>query len=187
MIFSELRMAQDLYMHRYMIRETLEIIPVAAVMAVVLAFGLKAEQSPGTLEAIANRQSERPKKSVEPVAGPPEIICPVEPELVVVQTVRPERDKRTGEIRMRPSLTYRRVPISAPAKKGSAVDAGGRIIINRASVDDLQRIPGIGLGKARVIVQQRPAGGFGSWEELDAVPGVGHGTLEMLRLYADLS
>jgi len=168
-----------------MIRETLEIIPVAVIMALVLAFGLKAEQSPDTFATASVPQAERSVRMVEPVAAPPEVICPVAPEFVSVRILQPERDKRTGEIRMRPVFSYRHAP--APIPEQAAATTDGRIILNRASIEDLQRIPGIGLGKARVIVQQRPADGFGSWEELDAVPGVGHGTLEMIRLYADLS
>ena len=52
--------------------------------------------------------------------------------------------------------------------------AGERIDVDRASVRELERLPGVGPGLARKIAADREARGpFGSLTALDRVPGVG--------------
>ena len=56
--------------------------------------------------------------------------------------------------------------------------------VNTASEKDLERLPGIGAGRARAIVACRQErGGFRSVDELDDVPGIGPATLDGLRPY----
>lgn len=56
--------------------------------------------------------------------------------------------------------------------------------LNAASAADLERLPGIGAGRAADIVAYRQEhGGFRSVDELTAVKGIGLATLESLRPY----
>ena len=66
----------------------------------------------------------------------------------------------------------------APAAPAAPLD------LNRATVDDLDRLPGIGPVLARRIVEHRERhGAFHSTEELLGVPGIGVRSLERLRPY----
>lgn len=56
--------------------------------------------------------------------------------------------------------------------------------LNRAAVDELVQLPGVGPVLARHIIEYREQqGGFRSVEELRAVPGIGPVTLERLRAF----
>jgi competence protein ComEA len=69
---------------------------------------------------------------------------------------------------------------AAPA--GSGAGPGDRIDVNRATADELERLPGIGPALARRIVDHRDANGrFRSLEELETVPGIGPRLLERIR------
>ena len=75
----------------------------------------------------------------------------------------------------------------------SATGADGRPVsllpgevmdVNTAPAKDLERLPGIGAGRAQAIVAYRQAhGGFQSVDELSNVSGIGPATLEGLRPY----
>ncbi|MBO5917491.1 MAG: ComEA family DNA-binding protein [Oscillospiraceae bacterium] len=75
----------------------------------------------------------------------------------------------------------------------SAIGADGRPVsllpgevmdVNTAPAKDLERLPGIGAGRAQAIVAYRQAyGGFQSVDELSNVSGIGPATLEGLRPY----
>lgn len=69
---------------------------------------------------------------------------------------------------------------------GQALALGQRFDCNKASEADLSLIPGIGPALARQLVEARD-GGFLSWEQLDAVPGVGAARLSALRTACDIS
>ncbi len=61
---------------------------------------------------------------------------------------------------------------------------GEVVNVNTASAKDLERLPGIGAGRAQAIVAYRQAhGGFQSVDELSNVSGIGPATLEGLRPY----
>ncbi|MBP3729446.1 MAG: helix-hairpin-helix domain-containing protein [Lachnospiraceae bacterium] len=56
--------------------------------------------------------------------------------------------------------------------------------INTAGVSELEKLPGIGPGKARAIVEYRQQKGpFRSIEELMQVPGIKEGTFARLKAY----
>ena len=60
--------------------------------------------------------------------------------------------------------------------------------INRASAEELQRLPGVGPAKAEAILSARAQrGGFESLEELRDIKGIGPAMLERLRVHLVLS
>lgn len=64
---------------------------------------------------------------------------------------------------------------------------GERLDPNRATEDELDRLPGVGPATARAIVRARERGGFLEPEDLLGVRGVGSATLERIRPHLDLS
>jgi competence protein ComEA len=67
-------------------------------------------------------------------------------------------------------------------KKGKKEDALDRPVdLNRASADELLRLPGIGPVLSRRIIEAREVRPFASVEDLRRVPGIGPKTLERLR------
>ncbi len=59
--------------------------------------------------------------------------------------------------------------------------------VNRAGIDDLVKLPGIGPVKARAIAETREKlGGFKKIEDLLKVPGIGEKTLERIKGYITL-
>ena len=68
----------------------------------------------------------------------------------------------------------------------AALHYGGRVDLNRATVQDLTA--GIGIERAHRIIRYRErVGGFRSIEELTEVAGIGEGSIERLRPYVELS
>jgi competence protein ComEA len=66
-----------------------------------------------------------------------------------------------------------------PVKKTG--ELAGPIDVNRATAEELQRLPGIGPKLSARIVEARNKGAFRSVDELRRVPGIGPKTLEKLR------
>jgi competence protein ComEA len=60
---------------------------------------------------------------------------------------------------------------------------GLRLPLNRMTEAELARLPGVGAVAARALVQSRP---FRSWDEVDAVRGVGPARLRLLRQATEL-
>lgn len=57
-----------------------------------------------------------------------------------------------------------------------------RLDLNRASVEEIGRIEGVGEPRARLIVEARKKRGrFGIWEDVAAIPGIGPMLLDKLR------
>ena len=77
------------------------------------------------------------------------------------------------------------------AKKwsGEKIKAGdAKIDINKASINDLQTLPGIGIEKALEIVRQREKmGGFKTLEDLMCTEGIGLKTFETVRSFITIS
>ncbi|MDC0707046.1 helix-hairpin-helix domain-containing protein [Stigmatella sp. ncwal1] len=68
-----------------------------------------------------------------------------------------------------------------------AVALGLKLDLNAASEEELAQLSGVGRSLARKLVEAREAQGrFASWEEVDAVSGVGPGKLETLRATTEL-
>ncbi|MEN9798092.1 MAG: hypothetical protein RL653_1788 [Pseudomonadota bacterium] len=69
-----------------------------------------------------------------------------------------------------------------------AVLLGRKLDLNRAPLEQLERLPGISPALARSLVTAREArpGGFQDWAEVDSLPGVGPATLERLQAVLDL-
>jgi competence protein ComEA len=64
---------------------------------------------------------------------------------------------------------------------------GRKLDLNRASVAQIEQVPGVGPSLARAIVDARIArGGFHSYAELDDVPGIGPKTLARLAPFVDV-
>lgn len=88
---------------------------------------------------------------------------------------------------------YVRVPVEGETVVSPPFDAGGGpgdgvgppsgpVDLNRASVIELERLPGVGPTIAAAIVEDRAANGpFSSVDELVRVRGIGPGKLETLR------
>ncbi|WP_336243628.1 ComEA family DNA-binding protein [Corallococcus exercitus] len=63
-----------------------------------------------------------------------------------------------------------------------ALALGLKLDLNAASESELALVPGVGRDLARRLVSAREEQGrFVSWEDVDAVPGVGAAKLETLR------
>jgi len=64
--------------------------------------------------------------------------------------------------------------------------AGRMLDLNRAPEDALARLPGVGARVAHQLIIARARAAFRSWEDVDAVPGVGPARLAALRRYTVL-
>ena len=87
----------------------------------------------------------------------------------------------------RPAITV--VPGSPPpyAQWDAALTTAKRIDLNRASAEELERLPRIGPGLAQRIVAYRQAHGpFTEPDELLAVDGIGRQTLQAMREYVTI-
>jgi len=68
-----------------------------------------------------------------------------------------------------------------------ALALGLKLDLNAASEEELAQLPGVGRSLARKLVEAREAQGrFSSWQEVDAVSGVGAAKLETLRAVTEL-
>jgi len=76
-------------------------------------------------------------------------------------------------------------PVNADAgapSPGGAVTADGKVILNRATEEDLRRLPGIGPSRAKAILALRERiKGFKRIEDLRRVKGIGRKALARLR------
>ena len=96
-----------------------------------------------------------------PAAGPA-LDCP------------PSRVRWTGE----GASARARCDLGGPLPPFVAVAIGLRLPLNEVRESDLARLPGIGSAVARGLVTARP---FRSWDEVDAVKGVGPARLRTLQ------
>jgi competence protein ComEA len=80
------------------------------------------------------------------------------------------------------SLAARAARLARPLRAGETID------VDRATAEDLTRLPRVGPALAQRIVADRDAhGGFGNLAELDRVPGIGPVLLEGLRRHVTFS
>ncbi|HKK27166.1 MAG TPA: helix-hairpin-helix domain-containing protein [Gemmatimonadota bacterium] len=69
-----------------------------------------------------------------------------------------------------------------PSRNGREAPDGPRLDVNRATAQELTRLPGVGPSIARRIVEIREReGGFRSVEDLRAVPGIGPARFDLIR------
>ena len=69
-----------------------------------------------------------------------------------------------------------------PPSGAQALALGRRLDLNTATSEELALLPGVGPALARRLVEAREdGGGFASWDDVDAVPGVGAAKLQTLR------
>lgn len=61
---------------------------------------------------------------------------------------------------------------------GGVLTSFACVDLNSASQEELETLPGIGASKAADIIAYRP---FNSWEDVDAVPGIGPATIEDIK------
>ncbi|MDK2862157.1 MAG: competence protein ComEA [Thermodesulfobacterium sp.] len=62
-----------------------------------------------------------------------------------------------------------------------------KLDINQATVEDLEKLPGIGKKTAQAIVDYREKNGpFKSWEDVEKVKGIGPKKLQLLKPYLTL-
>ncbi|MGM0380892.1 MAG: ComEA family DNA-binding protein, partial [bacterium] len=65
--------------------------------------------------------------------------------------------------------------------------SGGKVNINRASAEELEQLPGVGVTYAERIVEYRSKhGSFSSLDELTRVSGIGPVTVSKLRSEAEI-
>lgn len=94
-------------------------------------------------------------------------------------------------------LAYRRSPEPRPVRDSVAARAarlarplrrGERIDVDRASAEELTRLPRIGAAlAARIVADREAAGPFGSLEALDRVPGIGPAVLRAVGRHVTFS
>ena len=72
------------------------------------------------------------------------------------------------------------LPTPTPASRAATVEiaGGGLIDLNTATQTELETLPGIGASKAAAIIANRP---YATVDDLDRVPGIGPSTLNQLR------
>ena len=79
-------------------------------------------------------------------------------------------------------MTGRQEAASADSTKAAGSDAGNRVNINTASVEELITIPGIGAKRAEDILRYREEHGkFSSVEDIKNVPGIGDGIYSRIK------
>ena len=78
-------------------------------------------------------------------------------------------------------------PTDAPSTAGKTPTPGGLVDLNAATVEELDRLPGIGPVTAAAIIAWRDANGrFTSVDQLGDVDGIGPARLEKLRDLVDV-
>lgn len=171
-------------------------IPVAIILAVIVGYGAKqgigSENinlgvSRGT-EALADRQEAllgdkvRRNETSTVTAGVAIANGPTEfPEFI-------SRKKFSQDVPYYTTADVMRAngKTAPEAQKTDKSPQDGVIIINEASPEVLEKIPGIGETKALMIAHRRPTNGYRSWEELDALPGIGPATIKVMQEHAEL-
>jgi competence protein ComEA len=96
--------------------------------------------------------------------------------------VPPPAAPPTPDLRKRaPPKNVQPIVLKLDAGKKKGEDLTAPINVNRATAEELQRLPGVGPALSGRIIQVRDRQPFRSVEELRRVPGIGPKTLEHLR------
>ncbi len=91
---------------------------------------------------------------------------------------RPARTDHVAEAGTRP----KRAQSFRVARQSKRQPSEGPLDLNRATIEDLKRLPGVGPGLAqRIVAAREETGPFTSVDDLKAVPGVGGVRLARLR------
>ncbi|HLN32306.1 MAG TPA: helix-hairpin-helix domain-containing protein [Gemmataceae bacterium] len=105
-----------------------------------------------------------------------------------IETVRPwvrveaiGADQGQDEAKAMDRRGSSRRPGSRPSSSSKEASLKGPIDINRATAEELQRLPGIGPKMSQRIIEERQKGPFQSVSDLKRVQGIGPKTLERLR------
>jgi DNA uptake protein ComE-like DNA-binding protein len=72
-------------------------------------------------------------------------------------------------------------PALAPQLPPSTTPLRQKMSLNQAGVADLVALPGVGAKFATKFMAERPAGGFQSWDQVDAVAGRGPARLRQFQ------
>ena len=124
-----------------------------------------------------------PASSPPPAPSPP----PADTLTKAPATVPPATSP-PGQLPVRPPTAPASKPRPAPTKAPSPGlppgITGGPVSLNRATLEELQRIPHLGPERAKRIIYYRwEHGGFRTVDELDQVPGFGPKLVEDVRPY----
>jgi competence protein ComEA len=92
-----------------------------------------------------------------------------------------EADEQRPVLRLRGRETPRRSDSSSSGSNAKEASLSSPIDVNRASLTDLQRLPGVGPKMSQKIVDEREKSPFKSIDDLRRVHGIGPKTLERLR------
>jgi competence protein ComEA len=87
-----------------------------------------------------------------------------------------------GEADTEPAMASAKRP-AVPPVEGKKAAPSDLIDINKASVAELRKLPGIGPKMSQAIVDERDRGSFKSVDDLRRVRGIGAKTLDKLRPY----
>ncbi len=99
----------------------------------------------------------------------------------------PALDCEPGAVRMVDGVAVCGRGEGAPPTGAQALALGLKLDLNAASEEELAQLPGVGRSLARKLVEAREAQGrFSSWEQVDAVSGVGAAKLETLQAVTEL-
>ncbi len=110
----------------------------------------------------------------------PKLLEDLRPFVYVETPVRDAEDEPPAQpIRLTPAKAAKEKKTLTVSKKKVALTE--RIDVNRATADELRRLPGIGATLSQRIIQTREEKPFQSVEELRRVRGIGAKTLERLR------
>lgn len=193
-----------------MLKETLETVPVALLMTLVLWYGVETGRSPeprrptpGRLVVITGIPSEPTpcstsvsfRESFDSISVAADRRAGLAsrdrsaPRLFMTfKTAGAGVPRFTAEdIEQHTALTRRRASVEADRRQEPAHPVERGPSLSNATLEDLTKIPGIGPLKAMTILERRPPGGFCDWAEIDALPGFGRGTIEMLKLHIGLN
>jgi len=171
-----------------MIKDTLEMIPVAIIMAILLFFGVSSGSK--RLPSVASVSPACPTLTIPTPRPAPIEILPTVKEIDAPK----EQESHTDFLNRRtfrsdvPYFTNADIPTARRPvlTEQESTPKTRQLSINKADLKSLTKIPGIGPTKAAQIIKARPTQGYKNWEEIDALPGFGSGTISMMQLHAEL-